>query len=405
MTSNNGRLTDSSLTQSVFIESPTKSSRYNESMDESFDSRTQGTVSTLSNYLDKSRNSQVHHKNSPRNTRKHSRSAGPHQSRSNSRASNISNKAPEDGTASGLKPILPISSCESFEFESPTNKQAISELARHLRQTASSAPIPSTQSKIHSPIYKTTISQTSCSPTKSSKVTSPHSLSTTSWETYESVPQKHEGADSSTHSVNSTDNLSLSSITSSVSSEAYKHSRASTKARRADKAKSREGPVTDRSQAKGLDNLHSQSTQTDISSLGLLFRAHGYPEQVYPKSVKTGIYYISDSPLEPIEESTEHSEAKVPARETDETCESGLVERDSVIKLYSENTFSSQWTTVEEETVSESSTDSESLAYVNTNEAKVNTIRTPAIRQKDNVLDANLLYRTPTYDGYEPDSD
>ena len=151
---------------------------------------------------------------------------------------------------------------------------------------------------------------------------------------------------------------------------------------------------------------HVQGTQTDISSLEVYFQAHGYPEQAYPKSVKTGLYYISDSPLTPISEATEHKPAKQRSKQTELDDDFENKEPITCMKLYSENTFSSQWETVDEETVTESESTDDS------------EVQTPVRSKQATVVHANIVkpigavdtttipfQRIRTYNGYEPDSD
>ena len=166
-----------------------------------------------------------------------------------------------------------------------------------------------------------------------------------------------------------------------------------------------EKQIAKSSQVPNAQAAHVQGTQTDISSLEVYFQAHGYPEQIYPKSVKTGLYYISDSPLTPISEATEHKLTKQPSKQNELYDDFGNEEPITCMKLYSENTFSSQWETVDEETVteSESTDDSEVPTPVRSKQA---TVVHANIVKPIGAADTNIPFqRIRTYNGYEPDSD
>ena len=166
-----------------------------------------------------------------------------------------------------------------------------------------------------------------------------------------------------------------------------------------------EKPVVQSTQVINTEYAQAQGTQTDMSSLEVFFQAHGYPEQVCPKSVKTGLYYISDSPLAPIAEAVEQTSAKEHSKQKELSHDYKNDEPITCMKLYSENTFSSQWETVDEETVTESdSTDDPEVptpAKYKQNKSIHATLDKP-IGAADTIIP---FQRVRTYNGYEPDSD
>ena len=170
---------------------------------------------------------------------------------------------------------------------------------------------------------------------------------------------------------------------------------------------SAEKPVAELSQGKNTQVANAQGTQTDISSLEVYFQAHGYPEQVYPKSVKTGLYFISDSPLTPIAEANEQKSTKQRTKQNE--IFEGYNKDDPVtcMKLYSENTFSSQWETVDEETVTESDSTDDSDDPMPERLKRETTLPANTVKPIG-AADTSIPFqriRTYMYNGYEPDSD
>ena len=262
----------------------------------------------------------------------------------------------------GLKPILPISSCDSFSFKSPDKMTEIkqSNVPSKLSdksQTEVTTPFKLTSKRTKSPSSKSGLFSATSGKRNTQSRTSDNTLSSFSLfsTTSESPIQSYQNTESNYSKIR----LFGEHISSNKNMNATS------------------------------DILCTHGTQTEISSLEVLFRAHDLPDQMYPKSVKSGIYYISDSPLEPIEEKAEQTSAFGSAKDTsgdsDHVSENNQVNPN--LRIYSEKTSSSGWITIAEETI-DGADKLDSMSNSSAEEYK-----------------SNPVYKLHNYDGYEPDID
>ena len=261
----------------------------------------------------------------------------------------------------GLKPILPISSCDSFSFKSPDKMAEIKQSDRPSKLSDKS------QTEVSTP-FKLTSKRTKSSSTKSKLL---------------SVTSGKRNTQSRTSDI-SLSSFSLFSTTSESPIQSYQNTEANY-------SKSRLSSGEHTSSNKNLnvtsDSLCTHGTQTEISSLEVLFRAHDLPDQMYPKSVKSGIYYISDSPLEPIEEKAEQTSALGSAKDTSGESDHVDQENNPNLRFYSEKTSSSGWITIAEETIDGAD--------------KIDSVSSSSAEE----YKSNPVYKLHNYDGYEPDID
>ena len=325
---------------------------YRGNNDDTSSSRMSDSASALSKYLDTSQEISIYADSSMEELRVDSRCASSQTDIANESIQMYSTSDEVHRVSLGLKPIVPISSCDSIQFRSPDKGTVVKQ--NHEASLKSSDKV-----RI---VGETDFSLNSKTGSYINPVTPPFVQPTSS---------------SPCITLPKPSNASVSSMSNSIPVIPNKTTDKKVQSNKI------MPEITKANQHKNVtpEHLCTQSTQTDISSLDILFQTHRYPEQVYPKSVRTGIYYISDSPLEPIEE---HAESTTDENDRD-SHENKNINIEQVNKIFAENTFSSSgWTTVDEETVNDTTSDSHSSATE---------------------YEINPIYKMYSYDGYEPDTD